>query len=80
MARMANATSPQMTAIEATWAGKSLALIPKHRATGDTWSIDAEPIGESWFDSSWILSRGLQVIEGLTLEPMAQWLLLADGS
>jgi hypothetical protein len=52
-----------------------LALLPQG-ATDDAWSIDQEPMGTGWHDSSWMLKKGLEVTEGLSLEaipPEWQW-------
>jgi hypothetical protein len=46
-----------------------LALVPKGDAGYGRWSIDEEAIGETWHDSSWMLRKGLDVIEDLDLEP-----------
>ena len=55
-----------------------MALVPlQAQAEGDeAWSIDREPMGPGWHDSSWMLRRGLDVIEGLPPEaipPEWQW-------
>jgi hypothetical protein len=40
-----------------------LALLPLE-ASDVNWSIDEEPMGPGWHDSSWMLKQGLDVIEG----------------
>lgn len=55
-----------------------MALVPlQARSEGDeAWSIDREPMGAGWHDSSWMLRRGLEVIENLppeALPPEWQW-------
>jgi hypothetical protein len=72
MARMANATSPRVMTMPANGFEGHFELVPMDEpATGARhWSIDDEPIGETWHDSSWMLRKGLDVIEELDLEPM----------
>jgi hypothetical protein len=48
------------------------ALVPKDDLAYGRWSIDEEAIGETWHDSSWMLRKGLDVIEDLDLEPPAR--------
>ena len=55
-----------------------LALVPLEMAprADAAWSIDQETMGTGWHDSSWLLRRGLDVIEGLpseALPPEWQW-------
>jgi hypothetical protein len=48
------------------------------RAPGRPWSIDDEPMGPGWHDSSRMLRRGLDVIEGAPLHALpAEWRWLA---
>ena len=52
-----------------------LALLPL-AASDEDWSIDQEPMGPGWHDSSWMLKKGLDVIEGPPPEavpPEWQW-------
>jgi len=52
-----------------------LALLPLAAAEED-WSIDQEPMGPGWHDSSWMLKKGLDVVEGVSPEvipPEWQW-------
>ncbi|MDH3208792.1 MAG: hypothetical protein OEM00_01425 [Burkholderiaceae bacterium] len=66
MARIAYAPtqSPQQAQVH-------LALLPRESETGNGWSIDQEPMMSSgWHDSSWMLRKGLDVIEGVVLEPV----------
>ena len=71
MARMARASSPRVMAIAASAFETRFELVPKEPDTGARhWSIDDEPIGETWHDSSWMLRKGLDVIEELDLEPI----------
>ncbi len=52
-----------------------LAVLPLAASVED-WSIDQEPMGPGWHDSSWMLKKGLDVIEGLPPEgvpPEWQW-------
>lgn len=44
-------------------AAAELTLVPPDDAP--RWSIDSEPMGPGWHDSSWMLRKGLDVIEGL---------------
>jgi hypothetical protein len=46
-------------------AAVELALVPTEEQTASRWSIDEEPMGPGWHDSSWMLKKGLDVIEGL---------------
>lgn len=48
-------------------AGIAPAVVSEPRATGDDadWSIDDEPDDRGWHASSWLLRRGLEVIEGV---------------
>ena len=55
-----------------------MVLVPlQAEAEGDeAWSIDREPMGPGWHDSSWMLRRGLDVTEDLPTEaipPEWQW-------
>jgi hypothetical protein len=72
MARMARASTPRVMAISTSAFETRFELVPKDEPhTGARhWSIDDEPIGETWHDSSWMLRKGLDVIEELDLEPM----------
>ena len=74
MARMAytvRQASPEGGVVE-------MALVPlQARAEGqEAWSIEQEAMGPGWHDSSWMLRRGLDVVEGLPAEaipPEWQW-------
>ncbi len=63
-----------------------MVLVPLQAgAEGDeAWSIDREPMGSGWHDSSWMLRRGLDVTEDLPTEaipPEWQWRWwVADGA
>ena len=46
-------------------AAVDLALVPTETEVHTGWSIDEEPMGPGWHDSSWMLKKGLDVIEGL---------------
>lgn len=76
MARVACAAGP---ASRATGAVVELALVPlddEPSPSGEEWSIDDEPMGSGWHESSWMLRRGLVVIEGAPPEAMPpewQW-------
>ena len=73
MARMANAVSPMRVAKTPSEFECHLTLVPKEQAWGH-WSIDEEAMGETWHDSSWMLRKGLDVIEDLDLElPPLAW-------
>jgi hypothetical protein len=45
-----------------------LALVPLAASVGDKWSIDQELMGPGWQGSSWMLRKGLDVVEGLAAE------------
>ncbi|MCO5125728.1 MAG: hypothetical protein M9915_18570 [Rhizobacter sp.] len=63
MARMAFAGA--QAAMQGQRAAVELALVPTEEQTASRWSIDEEPMGPGWHDSSWMLKKGLDVIEGL---------------
>ena len=42
-----------------------LALVPTEAQAALKWTIDEEPMGPGWHDSSWMLKKGLDVVEGL---------------
>ena len=45
-------------------------------ASNQGWSIDQEPMGPGWHDSSWMLKKGLDVIEGVppeSIPPEWRW-------
>jgi hypothetical protein len=63
MARMAF-SGPQAT-IQGRHTAVELSLVPTEAQAASTWSIDEEPMGSGWHDSSWMLKKGLDVIEGL---------------
>ncbi len=72
MARMAFAVAQQSLAAVVV----DLALMPPEAEANEAWSIDREPMGPGWHDSSWMLRRGLDVIEGLPPEaipPEWEW-------
>ena len=74
MARMATASSPRVMTMAASEFDCHLELVPKGEAGSGHWSIDDEPIGETWHDSSWMLRKGLDVIEDLDLDtPHRGW-------
>ncbi len=51
-----------------------MALVPLPGRADDEWSIDQEPMGPGWHDSSSMLRKGLDVIEGLPPEVIApEW-------
>ena len=72
MARMGYAvghTSPAAVVV-------ALALAPLEDDADDAWSIDREPMGSGWHDSSWMLKKGLDVIEGVppeSIPPEWRW-------
>ena len=70
MARMAFAASPEVAPGTASAFDCHLALVPKEDTQYGTWSIEEEPMGESWHDSSWMLRKGLDVIENFELDPV----------
>ena len=73
MARVAH-TPTQGPAASADAALLQLALLPIAPDEHDGWSIEDEPMGAGWHDSSWMLSKGLEVIEGVTPNPLpAEW-------
>ena len=45
-----------------------LALVPQEDEPDTAWSIDQEFMGSSRHDSSWLLAKGLDVIEGVALD------------
>ena len=66
MARVANTPSPSPQQAQV-----HLALLPLEPKTDDGWSIDQEPMTNSgWHDSSWMLLKGLEVVEDVVLEPV----------
>jgi hypothetical protein len=69
MARVANAVSPMRVAKAPSEFECHLALVPKDERAWGHWSIDEEAMGETWHDSSWMLRKGLDVIEGFDLDP-----------
>jgi hypothetical protein len=69
MARMANAVSPMRAARAPSEFDCHFALVPKDDVAYGHWSIDEEAMGETWHDSSWMLRKGLDVIEGIDLDP-----------
>jgi hypothetical protein len=74
MARMAY-TGPQALPAAAA-AVIELALASLKAETDESWSIEREPMGSGWHDSSWMLKKGLDVVEGLAPEatpPEWQW-------
>jgi len=58
-------SGPPQAAGQRTPTTAGLALVPTDEPTAPQWSIDAEPMGPGWHDSSWMLKKGLDVIEGL---------------
>ena len=61
-----------------------LALAPLATRAGAEWSIDQEPMGPGWHDSSWMLRKGLDVFEGVPTEAIPhewrlRWWLAAEG-
>ena len=71
MARVACAMTPGVSAaaVSEFVCHLALALVPKDDAGYTRWSIDEESMGETWHDSSWMLRKGLDVIENIDLEP-----------
>ena len=63
MARMAFAAA--QAASKRRFVADELSLLPTEVETASAWSIDEEPMGAGWHDSSWMLKNGLDVIEGL---------------
>ncbi|HMN77675.1 MAG TPA: hypothetical protein PKC97_16565 [Burkholderiaceae bacterium] len=61
MARMAFSAAQTDFRIELATAG--LALVPTEIEAQPGWSIDDESMGPGWHDSSWMLKKGLDVIE-----------------
>jgi hypothetical protein len=56
----------------------TLALAPHEAeaAADDGWSIEREPMGPGWHDSSWMLRNGLEVsecVEPEAIPPEWQW-------
>lgn len=51
-----------------------LALVPLEEEAEEAWSIEQEPMGAGWHDSSWMLRRGLDVIELTAMDSIpAEW-------
>jgi hypothetical protein len=69
MARVACVMTPAVSAAVVSEFVCHLALVPKDDLAYGHWSIDEEPMGETWHDSSWMLRKGLDVIENLDIEP-----------
>ena len=69
MARMTRALSPGVMAKKASAFECHLELELKAIGESGHWKIDDEPICESWHDSSWMLRKGLVVIEELDIDP-----------
>ena len=69
MARMANAVTPMVASKRASEFDCHFTLVPKDDGAYGSWSIDAESMGETWHDSSWMLRKGLDVIEDIDFEP-----------
>ncbi len=63
MARMAFAAA--QAGFRGEFAKDELSLVPTEAETAPGWSIDDETMGAGWHDSSWMLKKGLDVIEGL---------------
>lgn len=63
MARMAFAAAQGGFKVE--FAKGELSLVPTEAEKTVGWSIDEETMGAGWHDSSWMLKKGLDVIEGL---------------
>lgn len=61
MARMV--FSAVRTGFEAETSAEDLALVPAETEVRSGWSIDDEAMGPGWHDSSWMLKRGLDVVE-----------------
>ena len=51
------------TGYEAEPAPTALALVPTETEVRSGWSIDDEAMGPGWHDSSWMLKKGLDVVE-----------------
>ena len=50
-----------------------LALLPRP-ASDEAWLLGEEPMGPGWHDSSWMLKKGLDVVEGAPNEVIpAEW-------
>lgn len=77
MARMDFAATPQLAGGATHWELLDPAQVAKGAAECGHWSIDEEPIGETLRDSSWMLRKGLQVIEDLATDA---WPLAWSGS
>lgn len=77
MARMDFAVTPQVVGTAIHWELLDLALVARDEVERGHWSIDEEPIGETLRDSSWMLCKGLQVIEDLAPDA---WPLAWTGS
>jgi hypothetical protein len=77
MARVAHAVTPAVSKAVSLQFGSEvvsafmsqLTLVPKNDVAYAGWSIEKEAIGETWHDSSWMLRKGLEVIEDLDLDP-----------
>jgi hypothetical protein len=63
MARMA------FSAAQAVPVGE-MALLPLATDADEEWSIDREPMGSGWHDSSWMLKKGLDVVELVSPEAL----------
>ena len=72
MARMALAVSPQRASRAASEFVCHFALLPKDDHGDVEWSIDEEAIDATWHDSSWMLRKGLDVIEDFELDPVRE--------
>jgi len=74
MARVAFAVPQGARAVVEAAALIELSLVPKEEDVANAWSIDQEPMGSSWHDSSWMLRKGLEVIEGVPMEAVpTEW-------
>ncbi len=75
MARMAF-TAASAAAAAAAVVEMALAPLAGEAATDDGWSIEREPMGPGWHDSSWMLRKGLEVsecVEPEAIPPEWQW-------
>jgi hypothetical protein len=75
MARVEFTASPAATGAVASGVLSSLSLVPVDAVGRAAWSIDEEEaMGDTWHDSSWMLHKGLDVIEGVQPEAVpAEW-------
>lgn len=74
MARMAFAAA--RADVDGALVAHELSLVPTEAGAASGWSIDEEIMGTGWHDSSWMLKKGLDVIEGVPSSAIPpEWIL-----